>query len=216
MHILINYRYQNEPIFIKILISVRSKKTPFQAKNQSPNQPKFCLNLSDSIQNRSPQIMPTISHEVFIASESEKIYTTLTSQSGLSAWWTDATLNPHSHTIRFAFGDYYKEMQITQSKPFESIGWLCVAGADEWIGTSVLFQLESANKQTILHSHPEIQSQLEQSPSDQGTLLTFQHSDWKAQTPMFAECNYTWAQFLRSLKRYCETGKGNPWPNQHR
>ena len=35
-------------------------------------------------------------------------------------------------------------------------------------------------------------------------------------TNMYAECNYTWGQFLRSLKLLCETGKGRPYPYQHR
>jgi hypothetical protein len=50
---------------------------------------------------------------------------------------------------------------------------------------------------------------------NKGTLLIFHHDDWKAYTPMFAECSYTWGQFLRSLKLLCETGKGRPWPKQH-
>jgi hypothetical protein len=62
---------------------------------------------------------------------------------------------------------------------------------------------------------PEISGQIEQQINEESTLLIFHHDDWKDYTPMFAECNYTWGQFLRSLKLLCETGKGTPFPNQH-
>lgn len=47
-------------------------------------------------------------------------------------------------------------------------------------------------------------------PAEQVTWLVFHHDDWKDYTPMFAECSYTWGQFLRSLNLFCETGKGRP------
>lgn len=163
--------------------------------------------------------MATIFHEVFIAASAREIYTTLTSQEGLSAWWTPgAEARPEVNSIaRFPFGDtYFKEMKVNELKPSEYVSWICVTGATEWVGTSISFRLVQGDKKGLLQSYPEIQDQLKQATGTDGTLLIFRHADWKDHTRMFAECNYTWGQFLRSLKLVCETGKGRPWPYQHR
>jgi hypothetical protein len=111
---------------------------------------------------------------------------------------------------------YFKEMRIVKLKPFEKVGWLCIAGANEWLTTEITFELMEADQSNLLFDHPEMEGQMQQlSTKDAVTLLSFNHSRWKGYTPMFAECNYTWGRFLRSLKKFCETGTGNPWPHQH-
>ena len=163
--------------------------------------------------------MPNIHHELLIEAPAEKIYHAITSQEGLSAWWTPGTTaKPEINSIaRFPFGsEYYKEMKIIELKPSEQVTWLCISGAGEWIGTTLSFTLYPGDKSTLPNSHPELQDQLQQQRNfEQGVLLIFHHDNWKEYTPMFAECNYTWGRFLRSLKLLCETGKGRPWPNQH-
>lgn len=163
--------------------------------------------------------MANIHHELFIGTTAEKIYNALTSETGLSSWWTPQTkANDKLGTVlRFTFQTgYHKEMKIVELSPFDRVKWICIAGANEWVGTNISFTLENANKETLLSLHPEIDDQLRQSTiHSNGTLLIFHHNDWKEYTPMFAECNYTWGLFLRSLKLFCETGKGTPWPNQH-
>lgn len=159
--------------------------------------------------------MPNIHHQLLIGAPVEKVYHAITSQEGLSAWWTpDAKAKAEVDSIaRFPFGpEYFKEMKITELKPFELVKWNCIAGAEEWIGTDLSFKLEPGDQD----SHPEMKGQVEQQKnSENSTLLIFHHDHWKEYTPMFAECSYTWGQFLRSLKLLCETGKGRPWPYQH-
>lgn len=163
--------------------------------------------------------MPNIRHTLLIGATAEKIYNAITNQEGLSAWWTPnsiakAELNSIAH---FPFGnDYYKEMKITELNTFEFIKWNCIKGDTEWVGTTISFTLKASTKKKLLNTNPEILGQVEQQNSEDTTMLIFQHDDWKDYTPMFAECNYTWGQFLRSLKLLCETGKGRPWPDQHR
>ena len=163
--------------------------------------------------------MPGIHQAILIGSPVEKVYNAVTTQEGLAAWWTPratttATLNS---IARFPFGDnYFKEMKITELKPSSLVKWECISGADEWVGTSISFQLHQGNNETLLNSYPEIQGQVEQQANEGGTLLLFKHDNWKDYTLMFAECSYTWGQFLRGLKLFCETGKGMPWPEQHR
>ena len=163
--------------------------------------------------------MPTIRHELIIGVPAEKAYDAITSQKGLSAWWTPDTIAKAevSSIARFTFGTYFKEMKIVALRSPELVKWICISGDDEWIGTTLSFKLESGDNRTLLNSHPETRGQMEQQNTTNSlTLLIFQHDDWKEYTPMYAECNYTWGQFLRSLKLFCETGKGTPWPNQHR
>ncbi len=162
--------------------------------------------------------MPHIRHTLLIAAPAEKVYQVITSQEGLAAWWTPEVIaSPEKDSIaRFNFGpDYYKEMKITGLQPTQLVAWLCIAGAAEWIGTDIRFELTAVNKTTLQNLYPEMSGQAEQQPANTLTLLHFHHDNWKEYTPMFAECNYTWGRFLWSLKLYCETGKGLPWPQQH-
>lgn len=160
--------------------------------------------------------MPNIRHAVLIQSSPENIYNAITTQQGLAGWWTPGvtTTGEIGSIARFAFGpSYFKEMKITSLKPFEEVRWNCIAGASEWIGTEILFMLQSAD----IDIYPEMAGQAEQlKPAGEATLLRFHHDNWQDQTVMFAECSYTWAQFMRSLKLFCETGVGLPWPQQHR
>lgn len=164
--------------------------------------------------------MPDIRHELIIAATTEKIYSAITTQEGLAAWWTPDTeaKSERNSIARFAFGpEYFKEMKIVELKPSEFVKWICITGTDEWIETTISFELQAGDRAPLLSSHPEVKDQIQQQrKGNKGTLLIFHHDNWKAYTPMFAECNYTWGQFLRSLKLLCETGKGRPWPNQHR
>ena len=163
--------------------------------------------------------MPNIRHALIIGAPAEKVYNAITSQEGLSAWWTPDTMAKAEvdSIARFAFGaTYFKEMRITELKPYGFVKWTCLAGADEWIGTTLSFKLEGGDKKTLLNAHPEAGDQIQQNSNNNVTSLILHHDDWKDYTPMYAECSYTWGQFLRSLKLFCETGKGTPWPDQHR
>ncbi|GGN13647.1 activator of HSP90 ATPase [Dyadobacter beijingensis] len=162
--------------------------------------------------------MPDIRQTLLIAATPERIYHALTTSEGLSAWWT-----PNVHAAgetgtiaRFLFGnDYVKQMQIDSLDPAQKVKWKCVGGDQEWIGTTIIFTLLQSANAALLETNPEIRGQIEQNPAPAATMLHFQHNDWAGYTSTFAECSYTWGQFLRSLKLYCETGKGKPWPAQH-
>lgn len=163
--------------------------------------------------------MPSIHHALLIGSPVEKVYNAICTQEGLSTWWTpDAKVKAELNSIaRFPFGShYFKEMKIIELKPYELVKWNCISGADEWVGTTISFKLLFGDKTTFSMSHPEMKGQMEQQSNDKTTLLLFHHDNWNEYTLMFAECSYTWGQFLTSLKLLCETGKGRPWPNQHR
>ena len=140
--------------------------------------------------------MPDIRHLLRINATAENVYSAITTQEGLSGWWcSDTKAKPEQGSVaRFTFGpEYFKEMKITQLKPATLVKWLCITGYEEWIGTTIIFKLQSDGI---------------------STTLTFQHDNWKDYTEEFAACSYHWALFLRSLRLLCETGKGLPSPNQ--
>lgn len=163
--------------------------------------------------------MPDIRHQLIIRAGAAKVYNAITTEEGLSAWWTpDTKIKPELNSVaRFGFGPhYFKEMEITEQRPYERVTWNCIAGAEEWLGTTISFELQPGDKNNLLNTHPELTDQVQQQGTiDNTTLLIFHHDGWKEYTPMFAECNYTWGRFLRSIKLLCETGKGTPWPKQH-
>ncbi|GAA4299720.1 SRPBCC domain-containing protein [Compostibacter hankyongensis] len=142
-----------------------------------------------------PAAPKSICHRLLIEAPVEKVYGALTTQEGLAGWWTpDTTAKPEVGSVaRFAFGpDYFKEMKITELKPYSSVKWVCLKAYPEWIGTTLNFELE---------------------PHAKGAILSFHHDGWKEYTSEFASCSYAWALFFRSLKLLCETGKGLPYPD---
>jgi uncharacterized protein YndB with AHSA1/START domain len=163
--------------------------------------------------------MPNIRHELTIGTPARNVYAAITSQQGLSSWWTpdvDTNGAPGSIAI-FGFGGYIKQMRLVKLTPVKCVCWECVKGEDEWVGTSLSFELLAGDREALLRARSEAKDQLGQQVGDgEMTLLMFAQENWRAETPMFAECNYTWGRFLRSLKLYCETGRGWRWPNQHR
>lgn len=139
--------------------------------------------------------LKSIYHRLLIEAPAETVYEALTTQKGLQGWWTPETIaKPEVGSIaRFAFGpDYFKEMKIEELKPYSKVKWLCLKAQEEWIGTTLSFELE---------------------PHAKGTVLLFHHDGWKAFTPEFASCSYDWALFFRSLKLLCETARGLPYPD---
>jgi uncharacterized protein YndB with AHSA1/START domain len=164
--------------------------------------------------------MPDIRQNLFIAKPIDIVFDAITTEQGLSGWWTPkVAANPASGSVaRFGFGpSYFKDMLIEEFTPPTALRWRCVAGTDEWVGTDLTFQLHGGTRAALMQSHPEVQGQIEQAEAfAAGTILCFAHSDWRAATPMFAECSYTWGRFLHSLKQLCETGKGHPSPHEHR
>src|SRR5690349_18999015 len=103
--------------------------------------------------------MPNIHQELLIGTPAEKIYNSITSAEGLSAWWTPgSTAKPEAGSVgNFPFGPkYHKEMKIVELKQSELVKWKCIEGTSEWIDTSISFQLFPADKKSLLESHPEI------------------------------------------------------------
>ena len=137
--------------------------------------------------------MYDIKHLVTIDVPIPVVYMALTTQEGLAGWWTtDTVANPVVGSIAgFRFGDrYHNTMRIEALEADSRVEWICLDGNPEWVDTTLAFELESR---------------------DGSTVLRFTHGNWGEMDDFFATCNYHWGFYMRSLKSYCETGKGQPF-----
>ncbi len=135
--------------------------------------------------------MAEIKITVTIKTNPEKIYKAITTQEGLAGWWAKQTIaKPEVGFVNvFTFGTSPNEMEVTQLSPNKKVKWKCIRSTDEWVDTSISFDLEE---------------------KDGKTILRFAHSNWKSETDFMAFCTYDWSRFLGSLKSFCETGTGTP------
>lgn len=124
--------------------------------------------------------------------DTSKVFNAITTQKGLSNWWTTETqASPEVNSIAsFRFlPDYHNEMKVTKLEKNKRVEWLCITGDPQWVGTKFIFNIE---------------------PEKDSINLRFSHTDWRETTDLFAVCNYHWGLYMKSLKTYIETGKGNP------
>ena len=136
--------------------------------------------------------MAGIKHFVVIKTTADKVYKAITEQEGLAGWWTKDTIaKPEVGFIdEFKFGDrYHNKMKVAKLEKDKHVQWECVGGDKEWIGTHLKFELQEKNG---------------------NTELMFTHADWAGQTLFYANCNFHWGGYMKSLKDYCEKGKGFP------
>jgi uncharacterized protein YndB with AHSA1/START domain len=139
--------------------------------------------------------MVDILHKVGIKSSSLKdVYSALTTLKGLSGWWTEDTKGDTKlgGTIEFRFGAGGIDMKVRELLPNKRVLWEVVAGPEEWISTTVSFDLRQ---------------------EDNWTIILFKHEGWKEPVEFMHHCTTKWGVFLLSLKALLETGKGRPAPD---
>jgi uncharacterized protein YndB with AHSA1/START domain len=135
--------------------------------------------------------MADIRHNLVIKVPPPKVYGAVTTQEGIESWWCKhTTAKPELGFVNiFVFGQDRIEAEVTELIPGKKAAWTCLRSVEEWKGTTISFDLEEKNG---------------------NTLLRFTHGGWNTATDFFASCSYDWALFLKSLKSFCETGTGNP------
>ncbi len=139
--------------------------------------------------------MVDILHKVGIKSSSlSAVYGALTTLGGLAGWWTAETRGDTKvgGVIEFRFDAGGIDMKVRELVPDQRVVWEVVAGPDEWIGTTVRFDLQQEGD---------------------WTLVRFKHEGWKEPVDFMHHCSTKWGVFLLSLKSLLETGHGSPAPN---
>jgi uncharacterized protein YndB with AHSA1/START domain len=140
--------------------------------------------------------MVDILHKVGIKSSSPAaVYKALTTCEGLSGWWTRDTTGDGAvgGVLLFRFGGGGFDMKIVELEPAKRVLWQVVDGPQEWVGTTVSFELRQEGDWTIVF---------------------FKHQGWREPVEFMHHCSTKWAVFLLSLKSLLETGKGAAWPNE--
>ncbi|WP_328443526.1 SRPBCC domain-containing protein [Streptomyces sp. NBC_00386] len=140
--------------------------------------------------------MADILHRVGTTAARETVYQALTTVEGLAAWWTTDTEGSGDDVLQFRFGDVGGfDMKVLELQPDTRVRWEVVSGPEEWVGTTVTFDLKQEGEWTI---------------------ILFAHEGWREQVEFMNHCTTKWALFLMSLKSLVETGTGAPHPHDVR
>jgi uncharacterized protein YndB with AHSA1/START domain len=138
--------------------------------------------------------MLNIVHRIGVVAPPQDVYAALTTIDGLANWWTEETEgdpNPGG-VVKFRFIPGGFDMKVLETRPADLVRWEVVDGPEEWIGTHVRFDLKQEGDFTI---------------------LLFRHDGWKEQVEFMYHCSTKWASYLLSLKKFVDTGKGEPSPH---
>jgi uncharacterized protein YndB with AHSA1/START domain len=142
--------------------------------------------------------MADILHRIGVERSSpQQVYDALTTLDGLSGWWTEQTSGRTDlgGVIEFRFGPGGIDMAVAALDPGRLVRWDVVGGPQEWIGTSVQWDLRQ---------------------EDDHTIVLFRHEGWREPVEFMHHCSTKWGTFLLSLKQLLETGEGAPDPRDVR
>ncbi|MEW2382359.1 SRPBCC domain-containing protein [Micromonospora sp. NPDC047707] len=142
--------------------------------------------------------MADILHRIGVERSSpEQVYAALTTLDGLSGWWTEKTSGQPDlgGVIEFRFRPGGFDMKVAQLDPGRLVRWNVVDGPEEWIGTSIQWDLRQDGEYTI---------------------VLFRHEGWREPVEFMNHCSTKWGTYLMSLKQLLETGEGAPDPRDVR
>lgn len=138
--------------------------------------------------------MAELKHQIKINAAPAKVYEAIAAEAGLKQWWTADTRADSRVGGNAEFGFDKRgmvfHMKIEKLVPEKQVAWSCHGDHPEWAGTVLTWDL---------------------TPQDDGTMLRFTQSGWKAATEFYALCNSTWGELMYRMKDYLE-GR-NPGPH---
>jgi uncharacterized protein YndB with AHSA1/START domain len=138
--------------------------------------------------------MNTIIHTVHIHAAPDAVYRALTSERGLTGWWTTraSVEEGEGGMIRFTFrDDFHPQMRQTRLEHGEVVEWECVDGHDNWQDNRFSFLFRDRNGET--------------------SLRFVQHYARELDDDTYGTYNFNWGYYLNSLKALCENGAGFPY-----
>lgn len=138
--------------------------------------------------------MTKILLRVPVAAEAEPVYRALATEEGVRGWWSSRTQGPAGvdSEMKVAFPDAPTtfDFRVTEDSSGKRVGWRCLAGPPEWVGTDLSFDIDEG---------------------DEGVSVLFTHDGWQTTEESFPFIAYSWAQILPRLKSLAETGKSDPY-----
>jgi uncharacterized protein YndB with AHSA1/START domain len=139
--------------------------------------------------------MAEIRHRIGVKGSAAQVYELLTTDDGLSKWWTTDTTGADGmgSIIEFRFGGGGPDFEVIELIPDRLVRWRHSGEMPPaWMGSEILFELDEGKKQTILN---------------------FSHYNWQKADEFFAHCSTKWGIFMMSIKSCIETGRGQPYPD---
>ena len=124
-----------------------------------------------------------IKHAIEISATPEKVYSLVSTASGLGQWWaTDITQPGPTVDLGFFNRATVYRLRLLSERPPLHADWICESG-DEWNGTHLTFDLEATKS---------------------AALIRFAHAGWRTESPYFRSCNTTWGELMFRLKAAAE------------
>lgn len=133
-----------------------------------------------------------IVHSVVIKTTPDRLYEAIATQQGLEGWWTpQVKAEPTVGTLsEFRFTGVVLKFRVDTLEPARHVAWSSVQVPPDWEGTRILFDI---------------------TPDGDKAALKFSHTGFTSTSGSFGVTSYSWAQYLRSLKQFLETGEGEPF-----
>src|SRR5689334_3300613 len=98
--------------------------------------------------------MVDILHRVGVKTATpEKVYNALTTTKGLADWWTDDTKGSGGevgNVVQFRFPQGGFDMKVVELDPSQRVAWQVVEGPEEWVGTTIDWDLRQDGDYTIV------------------------------------------------------------------
>ena len=137
--------------------------------------------------------MQTILHVVDVSAAPGDVFGAIASADGLSRWWTTKVTETEG-IITFSFepGVFNPQMRVDERSAPNTIAWTCVGGAEQWAGASIRFDIRKHDGRSRLVFRQGYGVELDEES--------------------FGIYNFNWGYYLESLRIYCETGTGKPFP----
>jgi uncharacterized protein YndB with AHSA1/START domain len=140
--------------------------------------------------------MAAIKDQVRIETTPEKAFTALTTREGYNGWWSKSceigTKAGAESTLRFNKEGAIVNMRyrIDRIDAKSGILWTCIGhDAPPWIGTTLEWKIAPDGPKAV--------------------TVTLTHDGWQGEPP--PPVIGGWKHFLGSMKKYLETGTGEPW-----
>ncbi|HEY7282105.1 MAG TPA: SRPBCC domain-containing protein [Actinomycetota bacterium] len=140
--------------------------------------------------------MDTILHVVDVPANQADVYAAIATEAGLASWWTTKVRADErvGGEIDFTFVPevFNPRMRIDTLDEPNVVAWTCVGDAAGWQDASIRFDLRA---------------------HEQGTRVTFRQGYGEPlDDESFGVFNFNWGYYLESLRTYCESGAGKPFP----
>ena len=140
--------------------------------------------------------MKVIHHVVDVDAPVSKVWSAITDEQGLAAWWSTKVHAPTATVgarVEFTFADDFNPvMEIARVEPDVELDWRCVGGHAPWDDNTFRFRVAALD--------------------DGRTRLRFwQDYAVELSDDAYGVYNFNWGYYLESLRMLCATGSGKPF-----